>query len=126
MSASRVQLFATSWTVARQTPLSMGFPRQEYWSVLPFPSPGDLSNPGLEPWSPALQADFLPSEPPGIGNPNQKVKNQPAVQETRVRFLGWKDPQEKEMATHSSILTWKIPWVEESCGLQSMRLQRVR
>ena len=56
----------------------------------------------------------------------QKVKNQPAVQETRVRFLGWKDPQEKEMATHSSILTWKIPWVEESCGLQSMGLQRVR
>ena len=62
---SRVQLFATPWTVARQAPLSMGFSRQEYWSGLPFPSPGDLPNPGIEPGSPALQADTLSSEPPG-------------------------------------------------------------
>ena len=55
---------ATPWTVARQSPLSMGFSRQEYWSGLPFPSPGDLPNPGIEPQSPALQADSLPSEPP--------------------------------------------------------------
>ena len=61
----RVQLFATPWTVAHQAPLSMGFSRQEYWSGLPFPSPGDLPNPGIEPWSPALQMDSLPSEPPG-------------------------------------------------------------
>ena len=47
----------TSWTVARQAPLSMGFPRQEYWSGLPFPSPGDLPNSGIEPRSPALQVD---------------------------------------------------------------------
>ena len=53
------------WTVAHQTPLSMEFSRQEYWSVLPFPSPGDLLNPGIEPGSPALWADSLPSEPPG-------------------------------------------------------------
>ena len=59
---SRVQLFATPWTVAYQAPLSMGFSRQEYWSGLPFPSPGDLPNPGIEPRSPALQADALPSE----------------------------------------------------------------
>ena len=52
-------------SVARQTPLSMGFPRQEYWSGLPFPSPGDLPNPGIEPGSPILQADGLPTEPPG-------------------------------------------------------------
>ena len=51
---------AASWTVARQAPLSMGFSRQEYWSGLPFPSPGDLPNPGIEPISPALQADSLP------------------------------------------------------------------
>ena len=44
---------------------SMGFPRQEYWNGLPFPSPGDLPNPGIEPWSPALQTDALPSQPPG-------------------------------------------------------------
>ena len=62
---SRVRLFATPWTVAYQAPPSMGFSRQECWSGLPFPSPGDLPNPGIEPKSPALQADALPSEPPG-------------------------------------------------------------
>ena len=64
-SLSRVRLFATPWTVAYQGPLSMGFSRQEYWSGLPFPSPGYLPNPGIEPRSSALQADALPSEPPG-------------------------------------------------------------
>ena len=62
-SLNHVRLFATPWTVAYQTPLSMD--RQEYWSGLPFPSPGDLPNPGTEPRSPALEADTLPSEPPG-------------------------------------------------------------
>ena len=52
------------WTVAHQAPPSMGFSRQEYWSGLPFPSPGDLPNPGIEPRSPTLQADALTSEPP--------------------------------------------------------------
>ena len=56
---SRVQLFVTPWTVARQAPLSMGFPRQEYWNGLPFPPPGDLPDPGIETVSPALQADSL-------------------------------------------------------------------
>ena len=64
-SLSRVQLFVTPWTIAYQAPLSMEFSRQEYWSGLPFPSPGDLPNPGIKPRSPALQADDLPSEPPG-------------------------------------------------------------
>ena len=64
-SLSRVWLFATPWTVAYQAPPSMGFSRQECWSRLPFPSPGDLPNPGIEPWSPTLQADASPSEPPG-------------------------------------------------------------
>ena len=62
---SRVRLFATPLTVANQAPPSMGFSRQEYWSGLPFPSPGDLPDPGIEPRSPALQADVLTSEPPG-------------------------------------------------------------
>ena len=64
-SLSRVRLFATPWTVAYQAPPSMGFSRQECWSGLPFPPPGDLPDPGIEPGSPALQADALPSEPPG-------------------------------------------------------------
>ena len=61
---SPVRLFATLWTVAHQAPQSMRFSRQEYWSGLPFPSPADLSNPGIEPRSPALQADALTSELP--------------------------------------------------------------
>ena len=64
-SSSRVRLFATLWTVAYQAPLSMGFSRQEYWSRLPFPSPGGLPDPGIKPRSPALWTDAFPSEPPG-------------------------------------------------------------
>ena len=57
------------WTVARQVPLFMGFPRQEYWNGLPFPSPGDLPDPGIEPGFPALQADSLPIELQGKPQP---------------------------------------------------------
>ena len=53
------------------------------------------------------------------------VNNLPAIQETWLRFLGWEDPLEKGMATHSSILAWRIPWTEEPGGLQSMGSQRV-
>ena len=63
-SLSHVRLFTAPWTVAYQASPSMGFSRQEYWSGLPFPSPGDLPHPGIKPKSPALQADALPSEPP--------------------------------------------------------------
>ena len=62
---SRIGLFAIPWTVVYQVSPSMRFSRREYWSGLPFPSPGDLPNPGIEPRSLALQADTLPSEPPG-------------------------------------------------------------
>ena len=65
-SLSRVWLFVIPWTAAYQSPQSMEFSRQEYWSGLPFPSPGDLPDPRIEPGSTALQADALPSEPPGI------------------------------------------------------------
>ena len=65
-SLSHVQLFVTPWTVAHQALPSMGFSRQEYWSGLPFPSSGDLPNPGIEPRCPALQADTLTSEPPKV------------------------------------------------------------
>ena len=62
-SLSHVQLFATPWTVACQAPLSVGFSRQDYWTELSFPSPGELLDSGMEPGSPELQTDTLPSEP---------------------------------------------------------------
>ena len=67
-SLSRVQLFATPWTVAYKAPLSVEFSRHECWSGWPFPSPGDLPDPGIEPGSPEFQADALTSEPPGKPN----------------------------------------------------------
>ena len=81
---SCVRLFATPWTVAYQAPLSMGFSRQECWSGLPFPSPGDVPDPGIELGSPTLQTDALPSEPPGrtgwnpiaITNQNPTIDNE--------------------------------------------------
>ena len=66
-----VQLFAIPWNVAHQDPLSMEFSSQEYWSGLPFPSPGDLFDPGIDSVSPSLQADSFPSEP--SGKPKRKL-----------------------------------------------------
>ena len=66
VSCSVMSDSATPWTVAHQDPLSMRFPRQEYWNGLPFPPLGDLPDPGVKPRSPVLQADSLPLEPPGI------------------------------------------------------------
>ena len=101
-SLSHVWLFATLWTVAYQSPPSMGFSRQEYWSGLPFPSPGDLPNSGIEPRSPALQADTLPSELPG------KPKS----------WLTWKDPdagkgwsQEEKGTTEDEMIGWHY-WLD--------------
>ena len=132
---SHVRLFATPWTVAHQAPPSMGFSRQEYWSGLPFPSPGDLPDPGIEPRSPSLQADALPSEPPG--KPAEAHKEDriniwkeinlifsPSSEMTFGNFF-FANELEKEMATHSSILAWKIPWMEEPGRLQSMGSRRV-
>ena len=62
---SCIQLFAAPWTVACQAPLFMGLLGQEYWSRLPFPSPGDLPDPGIEPGPPALASRFFTTEPPG-------------------------------------------------------------
>ena len=64
-SLSRVPLFVTPWAVAHQAPLSMGFPRQEYWSGLPFPSPGDLPDPGIEQASPVLAGRLFTTVIPG-------------------------------------------------------------
>ena len=68
------------WTVAHQAPPSMGFSRQEYWSGLPFPSPGDLPDPGIEPRSPTLQADALTSAPPGEPHKTPKLSKMGAFQ----------------------------------------------
>ena len=70
-SLSYVRVFAIPWTVVYQASLSKGFSRQEYWSGLPFPSPGDLPNPRIESRSPALPADAFPSEPPGSYSSHQ-------------------------------------------------------
>ena len=91
-SLSRVRLFATLWTVAHQAPLSIGFSREEYWSGLPFPSPGDLPDPGIEPRSPALQADALPSEPPRkpeFGKEETKCETLGHPPHLHLRDMGW-------------------------------------
>ena len=74
-SLTHVWLFVTPWTVAHQAPPSIGFSQQEYWIELPFPSLGDLPNPGIEPRSPTLHADTLLFEPPGMP-PRQHIKKQ--------------------------------------------------
>ena len=101
-----VRLFTTPWTVAYQTSPSMGFSRQEYWSGLPFPIPGDFPNPGIELISPALAGRFFTTSNTWEGH----------FMYSSVYML------EKAMAPHSSTLAWKIPWMEKSGGLQSMGL----
>ena len=97
-SLSCVWLFVTLWTVAHQAPLSMGFSRQEYWSGLPFPSPGDLPKPRMEPSSPALAGRFYTTELPGKpvvylenkGNRHQWCKTfsrQPWATEEQLCFI---------------------------------------
>ena len=81
-SLSCVRLFATPWTVAHQASLSMGFSGQEYWSGYPFSSQGDFPNPGIEPGSPALQADSLPSEPQG----KPKLVYKSVIQSIKISF----------------------------------------
>ena len=86
--------FATPWTVTRQAPLSKGFSRQEYWSRLPFPFPGHLPDPWIEPRSPAWQADSLPSELPWVSKPNLLVslpinKDCQLIPAPQLAPLGW-------------------------------------
>ena len=104
---------------------------------MPFPSPGDLSDPGIEPGSPTLKTDFLLSEHtlvkkvfifinfllvfPG----GSVVKNLPAIQETQIQSLVREDPPEKGMATHSSILSWRIPWIEKPGRLHPWGLKEL-
>ena len=124
----------------------MEFSRPEYWSRwLPFPPPEDLPNPGIEPRSPALQADSLPAESPWKllyfawlilswllflpmtpwGFPGGLVvRIRLPIQEMWIQFLDQEDPLKKGMASHSCILAWEIPWTEEPGGLKSMGSQK--
>ena len=100
----------------------MGFPRQEYWSGLPFSSPGDLSNPGIEPVSPALAGRFFTTEPMDGGAwwaaVHGVAKNQTRL--SNFTFTFHFHALEKEMATHSSVLAWRIPGTGESGGLPAV------
>ena len=100
-----------------------------------FPGSSAGKEPSSNVGNPSLTPGLAGSPGGGIGYPlqyswasvvAQMVKNPPAMWETWVQSLGWEDPLEKGMATHSSILAWRIPWIEEPGRLQSMRLQRVR
>ena len=88
-SSGHAQLFATPWTAAHQAPLSMGFSRPEYWSGFPCPPPEDLPIPGIEPRSPALQADSLTSEPPAkpMTKLDSILKSRDITLSTKVRIV---------------------------------------
>ena len=90
-SLSRVRLFATPWTVAHQAPLAMGFSRQQYWSGLPFPSPEDLPDPGIESRSAALQAEALTSEPPGKLYAEYIMRNAGMKETQAVIKIAWRN-----------------------------------
>ena len=110
-SLSHIQLFANPWTVACQALLSTEFFTQESWSGLPISSSVDLPNPGVEPGSPALQADSLSSESPGkprYKHPEQKIFFRDS--HTFQKFLTKRGPLEKVMANHFSILPLRTSW----------------
>ena len=126
-SLSHVGLSVITRTLAYQAPPSMGFSRQEYWSGFPFPSPGNLPNPGIKPRSPTLQADTLPCESPACYRYNQVlilgasqvalvVKNLPAIQK-----VGWIPRSRRASRTgNDNPLTYyclENPWTEEPGGL---------
>ena len=101
---------ATSWTIAHQASPSMGFSRQEYWSGLPLPSPGDLPDPGIKPRSPTPQADALPSEPPGKPARGQ-VNTTALVLRLTTKFTNWEDTNSNpKRTTHvrGMCVTWVI------------------
>ena len=107
-SLSHVRLFATPWTIAYQAPLSMGFSRQEYWSGFPFPSPGDLPNPGIERRSPALQADTL--------IPEQIVLFSLIVKEWLLWWFLARDVNQSPVRSVSEVFILHRPRVQQNLG----------
>ena len=116
--------------IGRWSPRAGAAPPSWMWGAL---SPSDLGF--LLCWDQRPEIPTSPSaaclHPPGLRSPDvplvaQTVKNLPAMQETRIQSLGWEDPLEEGISTHSSILAWRIPWMEEPGRLQSMGPQRVR
>ena len=123
-SLSRAQPFVTLRTIAHKTPQFIEFFRQEYWSGLSFPSPGDLPDPGIEPTSPALQADFLPTEPPGNRNRNrvhnkwtalETSQNLPPPLSVKTVFQKQLPRSRKELQVYSAV---------PGCWLREMLKQR--
>ena len=107
-----------------QALLSRGFPGKNC-SGLPFPPPGDLPELGIKSTSPALQVDALLTEPCGASLVAKWYRIRLPMQEMWVQSLGQEGPLEEKMATHSSILAWRVPWTEEPGRLQSIGSQRV-
>ena len=110
----------TPWTVAHLAPLSMGFSRQEYWSGLPCPPPGDLPNPGIELRSPALQADSLTSEPPG-----KSESESCSIASDSLRPYGlyspWNSPDQNTGVGSLSLLQGMFPTLGSNPGLLNYR-----
>ena len=103
-SLNLVQLFATPWAVTYQAPPSMGFSRQEYWSGVPFPSPGNHPNPRIKPRSPAWQADSLTSEPPGKPSKAETMTNT-HTQTLRHSHI----PKPTDLRIQSIPVSWGLP-----------------
>ena len=123
---SRVRLLATPWTAAYQAPPSMGFSTLKNLEWVPLPSLLVLWEGQKQLLSHiAFSRKTCRVQTVWASLVAQTLKRLPAMRETRVRFLGWEDPLEKEMGIHSSALAWKIPWTEEPDRLQSMGSQRV-
>ena len=125
-SLSRVWLFSTPWTVAYQARPPMGFSRQEYWNGLPFSSPGDLPDPGIEPRSPALRVGVLPSKPAGKSNKHSKT----------IKGGGWALPksnishsrsQKTSMTTHAQkgSLEVKGEWCQQMLYPQAFAIESI-
>ena len=119
-----VRLFVTPWTVAHQAPLSMGFSKQEYWSGLPFPSPGDLPHPGIEPRSPTLHTDSLPSEAPG--NP-LSVVNELCIKSLQLclNLCDLMDYSPRGFSVHGILQARTLEWVaiSSSRGSSCLRIR---
>ena len=119
-SLSRVRLFVKPWTVAHQAPLSLGFSRQEYWSGLPFPSPGELPDPGLKPRSPPLQADASTSEPPGKPQTKRKQEMNPVLRMEQHWMIGKLEYTNISLRLHNCkfILVWFCNRITLSIGYE--------